>query len=36
MPVGIGFSGGNFVAAVELVSTVIDALRENGNSSTEY
>ncbi|OBT71103.1 hypothetical protein VF21_09512 [Pseudogymnoascus sp. 05NY08] len=36
MSVGFGFSTGDFIAAVELVSTVVGALRESGNSSTEY
>lgn len=36
MPVGFGFSAGDFIAAIQLVSTVIDALRDSGDSSTEY
>lgn len=36
MSVGFGFSTGDFIAAVELVSTVVGALRESGDSSTEY
>jgi hypothetical protein len=36
MSVGFGFSTGDFIAALQLVSTVIDALRDSGDSSTEY
>jgi hypothetical protein len=36
MSVGFGFSAGDFIAAIELVSTVVKALRESGDSSTEY
>jgi hypothetical protein len=36
MSVGFGFSVGDFIAAIELVGTVIDALRESGSSSSEY
>lgn len=36
MSVGFGFSAGDFIAAIELVSTVVGALRESGDSSTEY
>ncbi|KAF4631435.1 hypothetical protein G7Y89_g6695 [Cudoniella acicularis] len=36
MSVGFGFSVGDFIAAIELVSTVIDALRESGDASSEY
>jgi hypothetical protein len=36
MSVGFGFSAGDFIAALELVATVIDALRDSGDSSTEY
>ncbi|PQE17488.1 vegetative cell wall protein [Rutstroemia sp. NJR-2017a WRK4] len=36
MPVGFGFSAGDFIAAIELVATVIDALRESGGASSEY
>jgi hypothetical protein len=36
MSVGFGFSAGDFIAALELVITVIDALRDSGESSTEY
>ena len=35
MSVGFGFSLGDFVQAMKLVSTVIDALSENGGSSSE-
>ncbi|OBT46768.1 hypothetical protein VE00_02643 [Pseudogymnoascus sp. WSF 3629] len=33
---GFGFSAGDFIAALELVATVIDALRESGGASSEY
>jgi hypothetical protein len=36
MSVGFGFSAGDFIAAIELVATVIDALRDSGDASTEY
>ena len=36
MSVGFGFSVGDFIAALELVSTVIDALRQSGEASVEY
>jgi hypothetical protein len=36
MSVGFRFSAGDFIAALQLVSTVIDALRDSGDSSTEY
>jgi hypothetical protein len=36
MSVGFGFSAGDFIAALELVTTVVNALRENGSSSAEY
>jgi len=36
MSVGFGFSTGDFIAALQLVSTVIDALRDSGDSSAEY
>ncbi|CZR68083.1 uncharacterized protein PAC_17982 [Phialocephala subalpina] len=36
MSVGFGFSAGDFIAALQLVSTVIDALRDSGDSSNEY
>jgi hypothetical protein len=36
MPVGFGISTGDFIAASNLVSTIIDALRESESSSSEY
>jgi len=36
MSVGFGFSTGDFIAAIELVATVIDALRESGDASAGY
>lgn len=36
MSVGFGFSTGDFIAALELVATVIDALRDSGESSAGY
>lgn len=36
MPVGFGFSVGDFIAALELLGTVIDALRDSGNASTNF
>jgi hypothetical protein len=36
MSVGFGFSVGDFIAGLELVATVIDALRESGDSSRRY
>lgn len=36
MSVGFGFSAGDFISALELVATVVDALRESGESSTEF
>jgi hypothetical protein len=36
MSIGFGFSVGDFISAVELVSTVIDALRSSSSASTEY
>jgi Fungal N-terminal domain of STAND proteins len=36
MPVGFGFSAGDFVAALKLVGTVIDALRDSGEAGTAY
>jgi len=36
MPVAFGFSVGDFIAAIELVATVIDALRDSGEASSEY
>jgi hypothetical protein len=36
MSVGFGFSAGDFIAAIELVRTVVDALRSSGNAGAEY
>ncbi|ESZ93230.1 hypothetical protein SBOR_6386 [Sclerotinia borealis F-4128] len=36
MSAGFGFSVGDFIAAIDLVATVIDALRESGNCSSEF
>jgi hypothetical protein len=36
MSVGFGFSTGDFIAAIELVGTVVDALRSSGNAGAEY
>ena len=36
MSAGFGFSVGDFLAALELVSTVIDALRDSGEAGNEY
>ena len=36
MSVGFGFSVGDFIAALELVATVVDALRESGEASNRY
>lgn len=36
MPVGFGFSAGDFIAALKLVSTVIDVVRDSGEASAEY
>jgi hypothetical protein len=36
MSVGFGFSAGDLISALSLVATVIDALRESGESSSEY
>lgn len=36
MSVGFGFSTGDFIAALELVATVINALRDTGGSSSEF
>jgi hypothetical protein len=36
MSVGFGFSVGDFISAIELVGTVIDALRSSGSAATEY
>lgn len=36
MPVGFGFSASDFIAAINLVKEVIDALRESGGAGSEY
>ncbi len=36
MSVRFGFSAGDFISALELVTTVIDALYESSLTSTEY
>jgi hypothetical protein len=36
MSVGFRFSAGDFISALELVVTVVDALRDSGDSSTEH
>jgi hypothetical protein len=36
MLVGFGFSVGDFIAAIELVGTVIDALRSSSSASLEF
>jgi hypothetical protein len=36
MSVGFGFSVGDFITAIELVGTVIDALRSSSTASLEY
>ena len=36
MSVGFGFSAGDFIAALELVGTVINALREAGGAGAQY
>jgi hypothetical protein len=36
MSVGFGFSVGDFIATLELVATVTDALRESGEASNRY
>ena len=36
MSAGFGFSVGDFLAALELVSTVIDALRDSGQAGNEF
>jgi hypothetical protein len=36
MSVGFGFSAGDFIAAIELVGTVVDALRSSGHAGAEY
>jgi hypothetical protein len=36
MSVSFGFSAGDFIAAIELVGTVIDALLSSSTASLEY
>lgn len=36
MSVGFGFSAGDFIAALNLVTTVLKSLRDAGGSSAEY
>ena len=36
MSVGFGFSAGDVIAALDLVTTIVSALRESGGSSAEY
>lgn len=36
MSVGFGFSAGDFIAALNLVGTVIDALRDSGEAGSQY
>ena len=36
MSVGFGFSVGDFLAALKLVGTVIDALRESSHASSSF
>ncbi|KAF8853763.1 hypothetical protein BDZ45DRAFT_598034 [Acephala macrosclerotiorum] len=36
MSVGFGFSVGDFIAAIELVGTVVDALRTSGQAGSDY
>lgn len=36
MSVGYGFSAGDFIAAIELVGTAVDALRSSGNAGAEF
>lgn len=36
MSVGFGFSVGDFVAAIKLVGTVINALQRSGSAAKEY
>ena len=36
MSVSFGFPIGDLIAAIELVGTVIDALRSSGSAATEY
>ena len=36
MSAGFGFSVGDFIAALQLVGTIIDALHKTGNAQSEY
>jgi hypothetical protein len=36
MSVGFGFSVGDFIAAVELIGTVIDALQSSSSAAKDY
>lgn len=36
MSVGFGVSAGDFIAAIELVGTIIDSLRRSGSASSEF
>ena len=36
MSTAFGFSAGNFIAAIQLVATVIDALRETGGAGEKF
>jgi hypothetical protein len=36
MSLGLSFSSSDFLAAIELVGTVVDALRSSGNAGAEY
>jgi histidinol dehydrogenase len=36
MSVGFGFSVGDFIAAIELVGNIVDALRESGEAGKRY
>lgn len=36
MPLGFGFSAGDFIAALKLVGTIIDALRDSGEAGAAY
>ena len=36
MSMGFGFSVGNFIKAIELVGTVINALRSSGEAGKQY
>ena len=36
MPVAFGFSIGDFIAVIEVVSIIYDALKDSGEAGTEY